>query len=286
MPSTNFHSHKATFGLLRAPMGPWGRGLLLLAFFCLWETQGQVIDRFSGHLNLTNNGISPIPSFSLGDPALIVDLSFGKRRFSWDPEISMDLLELKPWGVVLPVTYQAVQSEEFNLYVGGQVSVNFQTEEVTTDGVVRELIESRRFMSLRAAPTFTVTKNWIVGFFYLRGFGFDEGAKRAHFLSFSSTVSRLRLTRYFYLTVRPQVFHLRVDDEEGYYNSIYAEMNFADSPFSIGTTHNFSMGTEISPEQNYIWNVSLIYTINTKKSLGRTEGDIERIHKRVIDDSY
>lgn len=260
--------------------------VLLVVLMSAAPAYSQVIDRFSGHLYLTNNGISPIPSFSLGDPAVIVDLSFGKRRFSWDPEIRMDLLELKPWSVALPLTYQAVQTEEFNLFLGVQASVNFQTLEAVTDDKTRELIESRRFVGISAAPTFTVARNWVVGFFYLRGYGFDEGAKRAHFLAFSSTVSRLRMARYFYLTLRPQIFHLRVDDDEGYYNSVYAELNFADSPFAIGTLHNFSMGSEIAPEQHYIWNVSLIYTLKSKRANGRSQPDVERIHQRVIDDKY
>lgn len=234
--------------------------LIVLLLSPAIELKSQVIDDFSGQFVLTNNGISPIPTFSLGEPAFSINLRMARRRFSFEPEFNFEFLQGMPWAFALPFRYYAVKTETFNLILGVEPSVNFQSLEALADGKTRRVIESRRYFGFQVAPTFTVTRNWFVSFFYLRGFGFDDGPKRAHFLSFSTSVNRLRVSRYFYLTFRPQVFHLRVDDEEGYYTSMYTELNFGDSPFSLSTTFNKSLDTEISPEQDFIWNAALIYT--------------------------
>ncbi len=224
------------------------------------ELKAQVLDNFSGQFVLTNNGISPIPTFSLGEPAFSINLRMARRRFSFEPEFNFEFLQGMPWAFAMPFRYHAVKTETFNLRLGVEPSVNFQSLEALADGQIRRVIESRRYFGFQAAPTFTVNRNWFVSFFYLRGFGFDDGPKRAHFLSFSTSVNRLRVSRYFYLTFRPQIFHLRVDEDEGYYSSMYVELNFGDSPFSLSSTLNKSLGTEIAPEQDFIWNVALIYT--------------------------
>jgi hypothetical protein len=47
--------------------------------------------KFSGNLNFTTNGISPIPAFSLGKPAILVNLSLKNKRFSYNPEMAFSI---------------------------------------------------------------------------------------------------------------------------------------------------------------------------------------------------
>jgi len=54
---------------------------------------------FSGAISVTNNGISIIPSFSLGKPAAIFIFSMAKRKFSFEPDIRFSL-KGKPWSFV------------------------------------------------------------------------------------------------------------------------------------------------------------------------------------------
>lgn len=50
-----------------------------------------------GNLQLTNNGISPVPYFTLGEPALLTNLYLTKGRFSFTPAFNFDL-KAKPWS--------------------------------------------------------------------------------------------------------------------------------------------------------------------------------------------
>ena len=58
-----------------------------------------------GNIQLTNNAISPVPSFSLGKPALLTTLYLQKGRFSFSPEFNFDL-QAKPWSVNTWLRYQ------------------------------------------------------------------------------------------------------------------------------------------------------------------------------------
>jgi hypothetical protein len=59
------------------------------------------IYHFNGNISITNNGFSSIPTFSLGKPATIADLSIGGKKISFDPQFRFDLNGLKPWSFIL-----------------------------------------------------------------------------------------------------------------------------------------------------------------------------------------
>ena len=78
----------------------WAIVLLTADFSAAQDKNGVgVIDHFSGQVTVTNNGISLIPSFSLGEPAALFNLSMGRGRFSFDPELRF-ALEGKPWSFI------------------------------------------------------------------------------------------------------------------------------------------------------------------------------------------
>ena len=66
----------------------------LVLFSIIGFTQNAINDSsklksyFHGNFSVTNNGISFIPSFSLGKPAAIFEISTGKKRLSFDPQRS------------------------------------------------------------------------------------------------------------------------------------------------------------------------------------------------------
>ena len=59
----------------------------------------NLINHISGRIATTNNGISLIPTFSLGKPALLFTLSLGKNKLSFEPDFNFSL-EGKPWSML------------------------------------------------------------------------------------------------------------------------------------------------------------------------------------------
>src|SRR4051812_24834633 len=54
------------------------------------------LNHFLAAVNVTNNGIAFVPAFSLGKPAVVFDVSAG-RRLSFDPQFRF-ALDGKPWN--------------------------------------------------------------------------------------------------------------------------------------------------------------------------------------------
>ncbi len=55
--------------------------------------------QFGGVITATNNGVSIIPSFTLGRPAVLFDLSLSVEHFSFDPMLRFGM-DGKPWSFV------------------------------------------------------------------------------------------------------------------------------------------------------------------------------------------
>lgn len=64
-------------------------------------TENQsLIKHFNGTITATNNGISIIPSFTLGRPAVFFDLNVGGERLTFEPMFRFGM-DGKPWSFVL-----------------------------------------------------------------------------------------------------------------------------------------------------------------------------------------
>ena len=86
------------------------------------EPEKKAESHFQSTITLTSKGISTIPSFTLGKPALMFDLSMGKGKLSFDPLFRF-ALEGKPWTFVFWFRYNnLIDKEKFNLTIGGIVT--------------------------------------------------------------------------------------------------------------------------------------------------------------------
>ncbi|MDP9229082.1 MAG: hypothetical protein M3O67_00250, partial [Bacteroidota bacterium] len=109
---------------------------LLLAHFSFSQKTDSTknIFHFKGAVTVTNKGISFIPTFSLGKPAAIFDLSMGKRKLFFEPQLRFSL-EGKPWSFLFWWRYKLVTDKKFALTLGAHPAMNFKTESFTVNGV-------------------------------------------------------------------------------------------------------------------------------------------------------
>lgn len=185
--------------------------LLFLVTFLHHSSFGQSADSsrktgfFSGSVSVTNNGISVIPTFSLGKPATIITLSTGKNRFSFDPELRFSL-EAKPWSFIFWWRYKLVRSPKFLLNIGVHPALNFKSELLSINGVYRETMVSRRYFAAEMAPSYQVGKNIRLGMYYLHSRGLDHGTTGiTHFITLNSQFSAIRLSKEYFIRFTPQV---------------------------------------------------------------------------------
>lgn len=218
------------------------------------------LDDFRGTVSVTHNGISLIPSFSLGDPAAIFDLKFTKGRYSFEPEMRF-ALEGKPWSFLFWSRYKLVQNEKFSLRIGAHPALNFRTITIMRNGQEEDILESRRYLAGELAPSFKISDHFSLGMYYLYGRGFDNGAKNNHFLVTSISFSKLRLTEQFNLTFSPQAYYLKQDDIDGFYAVAFLTLAKEGFPLYVTSILNKAIDTRIQPEKDFIWNVSLVYRL-------------------------
>jgi hypothetical protein len=248
------------------------KNLVLLLVACLFITAANAqkkdsasrMSYFMGSVSVTNNGLSLIPTFSLGKPASILVLATGKGRFSFEPEMRF-ALEGKPWSFIFWWRYKLVQKEKFSLRVGAHPALNFRTQEIAMNGVTTKALITRRFLTAELAPNYKVTKKTSVGVYYLFSYGLDDPLVRyRHFFTINSVFSDVRLSHNYAMRFAPQVFYLRIGKEQGYFTTATINFSKKNFPLSVGTILNKRIKADITGSKAFVWNVSLFYSFSKK----------------------
>lgn len=217
---------------------------------------------FSGTITVTNNGIALVPTFSLGKPAAIFNLSLGKERLSFEPDIRFSL-EGKPWSMLFWWRYKLVKAHKFTLNLGAHPAMNFRTVVSPIDG--RESLVVRRYLAGELVPNYALGKHSSIGMYYLYSRGIDRDATRNnHFLLLSGTLSNIKLGNQLLFKITPQVYFLYQDGNQGYYAAAMATLSKRRFPLAISTIINKTIQSRIIGSKNFVWNLSLVYAFHKK----------------------
>src|SRR5512140_1738482 len=76
------------------------------------------------NVSINSNGISSIPAFSLGKPAIVAAAGLAKGRFSFDPTLAYGL-DRRPWYIDSWFHYILVDKPVFKLRTGINISMYF-----------------------------------------------------------------------------------------------------------------------------------------------------------------
>ena len=252
----------------RQPISALAPSLLLLASTSLARPAfAQDVDStgsrttVSGAVTITNNGISTVPSFTLGKPAAIFDVSVARSGFSLDPQIKYGL-NGKPWSFIFWGRYKLVDGEKFRMTIGGHPAVNFRTTTVSINQTQREVLVARRFLAGELYPSYSLSKNANIGAYYLYSRGFEQDvARNTHFISVRSNLSKGLLSDRYFAQLSPQAYYLKADDPDGFY--VYSGLTIGrrNSPLSFGAAVNKVVQTRVPGSEDFLWNVSLTYSI-------------------------
>ena len=246
------------------------KGLFLLLIFwgnsCLSFAQKidstKSITYFSGSVNVTNNGISLVPNFSLGKPAVIINLSAGKSRLTFDPDIRFSL-SAKPWTMLFWLRYKVVPTGKFRLTTGTHLGLNFKINTLPINGDTAETNIVRRYFATELVPSYFITKNISAGLYYLYSHGLDAGTvKNTHFLVFNTNFSNIKITKEFFIRFTPQVYYLKQDVRRGTFFSSSLNIAKKNFPLSASAFINQRLTGDIEGSKDFIWSASLIYSFN------------------------
>lgn len=155
--------------------------LLYIIFFSLIFsfTNAQSIDStknittFSGSVGFTNNGFSIIPTFSLDHPAFVANLSFRKKKLSFEPDIRL-VPNAEKGGLIWWVRYRLIENKKFGFRIGTHPSFTLIRRIDTVNGTTKEITEMLRFLAFEAVPSYQFNKKIGVSAMYLQGHGLQR----------------------------------------------------------------------------------------------------------------
>ncbi|MDX8337795.1 hypothetical protein SLH46_01285 [Draconibacterium sp. IB214405] len=218
---------------------------------------------FNGSIWATNNGISLIPSFNLGKPAVMFNFSLGGEKLSFDPQFRFSM-EGKPWSFILWWRYQFVNNEKFRFKIGAHPAFSFKEIDVIKDGAEMEIIRVRRYLAGELSPTFKFSEKISLTPYWLYAHGVeDDITQHTNYIALQSSFSKLALSDKCNLSLTPQVYYLRMDGLQGVYAASSFTLAKNDFPLSASLMINQKIDSEIAGD-DFIWSASLIYSFNNK----------------------
>jgi hypothetical protein len=231
--------------------------LIVTISFSQQKDSIKPVTTFSGSVGITNNGISIIPSFALNKPAVIVNLSWLKNKFSIDPDIRFSS-DFKKGGILLWFRYKLVEKNKFSFRVGAHPALNFQVKQVTENGITSDFTQMRRFLAWELAPVYHITPNWSAGIYYLQGNGMQkDGPQVTHFVTLNTSISNIPVGGNFRLQLLPAVYYLYLDGYDGRYFTATGVLTNEKWPFQFMSTINKTFSANLPGNKDFMWNVTL-----------------------------
>ncbi len=216
--------------------------------------------KLSGNLSFTTNGISPIPAFSLGKPAIFSNLSLKKKKFSYDPEMAFSI-EGVPWFFNNFFRYKLIEKPKFEFRTGLNWAISYSYPQVNQNGVDQTIARGERFLWLELVPRYNISEKVAISSITFSGYNFEPGSvKRINYISIIGNFTKLPLTEKLYCNIFPQLFYLNLDgSSEGFFGSGVLSVAHKTIPLFISTQVNTTLTTSISPDPGFKWNISLTY---------------------------
>lgn len=227
----------------------------------------EPISQLSGSVSVTNNGISLIPTFSLGKPALLSNIAYTKKKLSFEADINF-ANDGKPWYSLFWIRYKLVNNNKFSLRVGSHLGLNYRRIQIYSLQDSSQALLCERYAVAEVAPNYRISKNFSVGVYYLFSHGLDLGTVNfTHFLTLNSTISNISIGPKLLLSLTPQVYFLKMDKNEGYYLTGAATLAKRNSPFTLTSIFNKVIHTDINSPNNIVYNFTLTYSFGRHKVL-------------------
>jgi hypothetical protein len=195
---------------------------------------------------------------------------------TFDPQFRFSL-EGKPWAFIFWWRYKLLKKGKFRLNVGAHPAILFADRTVSTGGTTREIIEGRRYLAAEISPGYAITENVMVGMYYLHSHGLEKDVTRqVHFLTLRTILSDLKLTEKFSLHITPQLYYLKLDEQDGFYFTSEFTITREDFPFSISSEINKRIRSNITIGSEFAWNLTLTYTFDRQyvRFLNKSPQDI------------
>jgi hypothetical protein len=217
------------------------------------------ISTFGGAVTVQTKGISTIPNLTLGKPAAIFDMKVG-RKLTFEPQFRF-ALDGKPWAIVFWWKYYATINSKFKMIVSTNYSFAYKTITDSSSGSPQEIIRTTRYLVGAMAPNYQFNKYLGVGLYLFYNHGIEKYITRNTYMySFRTSISNIPLTKNITARVAPELYYLKMDDNDGIYINATLLISKKNFPLSISALINSPLQSDIPAEYDLLWNIGLAYT--------------------------
>jgi hypothetical protein len=222
------------------------------------------INSFTVAVTIQSKGISTIPNLTLGKPAAIFDMKVG-RKLTFEPQFRFSL-EGKPWAMVFWWRYYGSISNKFKVTLHANHSLSYKSMTYyTSSGTSQEIIRTTRYLAGAIAPNYQINKYISAGMYLFYARGIEKFITRNTLMvSFRPSISNIPVTKNIVARFGPEIYHLKMDDNEGVFLNATLSISKKNCPVSVSALINKPLQSNIPSEYDFLWNVGLSYTFNKK----------------------
>ena len=244
--------------------------LLLISSLNTFLYSQDVIDDkkyfFSGNININNNGVSWVPLFTLGEPSLIANFSFGTDRFSVNPSFRYELEGLQPWNVDIYWNYKLIDKQKINLDIGGFLpGTTFQDFTYEENGIENKILTPWVTAMINPKFTFSLSNTFAIKLSYFTGIPLKIVDRENQFESgeiffIQPLFNDFKLNDNLSLSWNPEIYYLRLDNVSGVYSAQTLIMKIKNSPLSFTSVISKSIDIGSLSGKQFDWNIGLSYS--------------------------
>jgi len=223
---------------------------------------------FNGNINVSNNGFSFIPLFTLGEPATVINLSIGSDRFSFNPSLSFDLNGLKPWVFDFIWSYKLLNNKKYNLTISQFVPGLYFHKISYKKNNIKQSAFSPWISTVSTMDFFySISQNFRFGFTFFNAFPIKKNEEQpniARMLSIKSQIGNIKLGDSIIINWSPEIYFPKVDNQTGIFAAQNISVRFNNSPISISSSMNKAIDFGNFTGKSFDWNIGINYSFNNK----------------------
>ena len=131
------------------------------------------------------------------------------------------------------------------------------------DSALKDVTTVNRYLAGEIYPNYSITSNISTGLHLLHAYCLEKDMiKHTSMVTVRLNFTNLKLSEQFYMRLYPQVYYLRMDENDGFYFTSTLTLAKKDFPLSVSSLVSTPFQTTIPQNKNLIWNVSLTYSFN------------------------
>lgn len=221
--------------------------------FCIHFVTLHLQAQTNGNIQLTNNGVAPVPIFSLGRPAIMASTVIRKGNFYFNPEFNLGL-DAKPWTIFSRVGYYVVDTKKLSIGLAANLNWFFMQRKPMLNN---EEFQLQRYGSLELNGEFRPVKNQRFLFSYWRSDRLDKvGVLYEDFVNFAYAFDNIKIGDSHIVNCKPSFFYLK---DYGWVSGFFAAQTttYQKQNWKCNVFLTTSFPVSKMPGTDFVWNTGL-----------------------------